>query len=158
MGLLQLYHKKKGHRSSGLLLSFWLLLTFCSIPQLRWEVNNYNTSHFDDEVTWEGFRFVYFVTFFSLISLMLIINCFSEKPPRHTTYVKYSNPNPELSASVLNRVFFGFFDRTTWVGWRRPLTEKDIYDINPENASREQVPQFDKNFQASIDKNKRSVT
>lgn len=156
-GFIQIYHKKKGHRSSGLFLVFWFLLATCSIPQLRWEVNNFNTGNFgNDEMTWEGFQFIFFVTFFSLTSVMVLLNCFSDKPPRHSSYPKYQNPNPELKASIMNRIFFGYFDRTTWVGWRRPLTETDIFDINPENASREQVPVFDKHFQRTLDKERRS--
>lgn len=155
IGVLQHYHKRKGHRSSGLLLTFWLLLAVCSIPQLRWEVNNFNTKHFDEELTYEGYRFINYVTFYSIVSIMLILNCIVDKPPRHTTYPKSPNPSPELSASMLNRAFFGFFDKTAWKGWRRPLTEQDIYDINPENASSELVPEFDKNFTRSLDKRKR---
>lgn len=138
-------------------MTFWLLLFVGSIPQLRWEVINYNTSHFEDEMTWEGYRYIFYVVYFSLVCVILFLNFFAEKPPRYSTYPKAENPSPELSASMMNRLFFGFFDSTTWKGWRRPLTEEDIYDINPEFASREQVPVFDKNFQKTIDKRKRSV-
>jgi ATP-binding cassette subfamily C (CFTR/MRP) protein 1 len=131
------------------------MMTLCSIPQLRWEINNFNTGNFD-ELNWAGFQFINYVAFFTLISVMLVFNCFSDKAPRNSSYPKYSNPSPEISASMLNRAFFFFFDRTTWKGWRHPLTEKNIYDINPENASRELVPEFDKNFQASLDKQRRS--
>ena len=87
---------------------------------------------------------------------MVILNCFSDKEPKKNTYPKSTKPNPELSASIVNKMFFGFFDRMAWTGWRRPLTEKDIFDINPENASSELVPLFDKNFQKTIDKQRRS--
>jgi hypothetical protein len=138
-----------------LLFVFWVLLTVCSIPQLRWEVNNYNTSHFDDGINWAGYRFIYFVTFFTLSSCMLVLNCFSDKPPSHTTYPKSSNPSPELGCSIVSRIFFGWFDKTTWIGWRSPLTESNIFDINPQNASHEMVPEFDKSFQRSLDNQKR---
>lgn len=134
------------------------MLTVCSVPQLRWEVNNFDTAHFesDDGLMWEGYRFINYVTFFSLISVMVILNCFIDKPPKHTTYPKATNPNPELNSSIVNRIFYGFYDRIALMGWRRPLTEKDIYDINPENASSELVPVFDKNFQKTIDNQRRS--
>lgn len=56
---------------------------------------------------------------------------------------------------MVNRSFFFFFDKTAWKGWRRPLTEEDIFDINPENASAELVPEFDKNFNDRVDKKRR---
>lgn len=156
VAILQQYHKIKGHRSSGLLLTFWLMITFCSIAQLRWEVNNFNTSHFgNDELTWEGFQFINYVTFFSFICIMLLANSFSDKPPKNSTYPKATNPSPEIKASMLNRAFFAFFDRTAWIGWRKSLVVDDIYDINPQNASRELVPEFDKSFHKNIEKQKR---
>ncbi|CRL02864.1 CLUMA_CG015851, isoform A [Clunio marinus] len=156
VAFLQQFHKIKGHRSSGLLFTFWVIFTFCSIPQLRWEVINFNTGNFDGEnISWAGIRFIIYVTFFSLISIMTILNFFSDKPPRHSSYPKATNPNPEISSSMANRAFFLFFDPTAWRGWRRPLEERDIYDINPENASSELVPEFDKHFKASVEKQKR---
>jgi ATP-binding cassette, subfamily C (CFTR/MRP), member 1 len=137
-----------------LLFVFWVLLTVCSIPQLRWEVNNYNTSHFDDGINWAGYRFIYFVTFFTLSSCMLVLNCFSDKPPSHTTYPKSSNPSPELSASFLKQIFYAWFTRTTWTGWRRPLTEDDVFDINPQDSSAELYLPFAKYFQEDLKKNK----
>lgn len=152
---LQHFHERKGHRSSGLLFMFYVLLVFCSIPQLRWEIMRFQASSLDP-LNYLGFQFIYYVTFFTLISIMLTLNLFTDKPPRYTTYPKYANPSPELSASMVNRAFFFFFDPTAWAGWRRPLTEKNIYDINPENASSELVPEFDKNFQRSLERQKRS--
>lgn len=151
--MLQQYHKVKGHRSSGILFAFWLLITLCAIPQLRWEVINFNTCNFgNDEFSWEGFQFIVFVLFFSFSSIMLILHCFSDKPPQHSTYPKPVNPSPELKASIVNRLFFWFFDKTAWTGWRNPLTEKNIYDINPSVASSELVPEFDRNFKRSLEK------
>lgn len=86
---------------------------------------------------------------------MLFLNCFADKQPRNTTYVKSDNPSPERSSSFLRQIFFQWFDRTTWVGWRRPLTEKDIYDINPEDTSGELVPPFDKYFAESVEKGRK---
>lgn len=127
------------------------------LRHFRSEVLRFNTEHFEnDGLTYEGYRFINYVVFFSLTSIMVILNAFIDKPAKHTTYPKSSKPNPELNASIVNRIFYGFFDRTAWKGWRRPLTEKDIYDINPENASSELVPAFDRNFRKTIDKHQRS--
>jgi ATP-binding cassette, subfamily C (CFTR/MRP), member 1 len=136
------------------------MLTVCSIPQLRWEVNNYNTSHFENEINWAGFQFINYTTFFTFISVMLVLNCFSDKPPKNASYPKSSNPSPEISASFLRRIFFQWFTKTTWTGWRRPLTEKDVFDINVEDSSAELYPQFAKYFKkivGNVEKNKSSV-
>lgn len=145
-------HKIAGHVTSGLLFLFWLLLVIFALPQLRWEINNFSP---DDLNRWSQFQYINYITYFSLIAVMLFLNCFADKQPRSTTYVKASNPSPEKSSSFLRQIFFQWFDHTTWVGWRRPLTEKDIYDINPEDTSTELVPPFDKYFAESVEKGRK---
>lgn len=155
-GCLQLYHKKKGHRTSGLLFVFWLLLSVCSIPQLRWEVINFKGDNFDPEINLAGFQFINFVTFFLLISVMTILNCFCDKLPRSSTYPKNENPCPELRVSILNKIFFAWLEPVILKGYRRPLVENDVFSINPENSSAELVPVFDRNFKKSqMKKNKK---
>lgn len=152
VSFLQLLHKIKGHSSSGLLFLFWLMLTVFAGAELRWEIQNYDGDNLN---TWTEFQFINYITYFSLISVMLLLNCFADKPPRSSTFNKSSNPSPELRSSFIRQIFFQWFDKTTWVGWRRPLTEKDIYDINPEDTSRELVPPFDKYFAESAEKGRR---
>lgn len=147
--VIQHYHKLIGHRASGLMFSFWFFLCFCSIPQLRYEVNNFQTASIED-LSWQGFRFLYYVAFFSMISVMFILNCFADKPPRNTTYAKYDNPSPDLAASFLRKVSYQWFTRMTWIGWRRPLVESDIYDINPEDSAPELYAPFEKYFEESV--------
>ena len=123
----------------------------CAIPQLLLELDyEANTAN-----EWEQFQYVNFIIYFSLITIMLFLNCFADKPPRSSTYHKFDNPSPELSSSFLRQLFFQWFDKICLIGWRRPLTEKDMYDINPEDTSREIVPEFDKHFYASVEKGRR---
>ena len=152
VAFLQYLHKVKGHVSSGLLFLFWLTLVVFAIPQLRWEIQTYDSENLN---SWTGFQFINYITYFTLITVMFLLNCFADKPPRKTTLKMPLNPSPELTSSFLSNILFQWFDKITWVGWRRPLTEKDIYDINPEDTSRELVPPFDKYFYESVEKNRR---
>lgn len=148
---LQYYHKVKGHRTSGLLFNFWIILMISAIPQLLLEIN-YDANSANE---WEQFQYINFIIYFTLITLMLLLNCFADKPARSTTYRKSDNPSPELSSSFLRQLFFQWFDKICLIGWRRPLTEKDMYDINPMDTSHEIVPVFDKHFYASVEKGRR---
>jgi ATP-binding cassette, subfamily C (CFTR/MRP), member 1 len=154
-GAIQFYHKKKGYPNSGLLFMFWFLLSICSTAQLRWEVINYRDDNFTPEINSNGFQFINFTTFFALISLMTILNCFCDKMPRNSSYPKFSNPSPELRASALNRIFFGWIDSTILKGYRRALTERDIFSINPQNTSAEVAPVFEKFFKKTLEIEKR---
>jgi ATP-binding cassette subfamily C (CFTR/MRP) protein 1 len=122
-----------------------------AIPQLILEID-YDANSANE---WEQFQFLNFVIYFTLVTLMLFLNCFADKPARSTTYHKSDNPSPELSASFLRQLFFQWFDQICLIGWRRPLTEKDMYDINPMDTSKEIVPVFDKHFYASVEKGRR---
>lgn len=135
---------------------FWFMLAFFAIPQLRWEVMNYNDAYFTGPtITWDGIQFLIYCTYYTLISIMVILSCFADKEPRHSSYPKFSNPSPELRVGPIIKMFFFWFDPTAWKGYRRPLVESDIYDINPENASAELVPKFDANFQRSVKKSEK---
>lgn len=146
MYLLKL-HKCKGHQASIFLFIFWFILSFCAIPQLRWEVNNLNID-FTEEI-WSSYNFLSFTIFFTLISLMTILSAFHDKSPHVSTFPKAEKPSPELKAGPLNQLFFHWFSPMTWTGFKRPLIEEDIFDINPQFASNELVPIFDRNFQRS---------
>jgi len=129
---------------------------FCAIPQFRSEIIHFDGDAFEnEELSWASFQFYNFMVFFGLLVIMLALNLFSDSPPRSTTHAKHANPSTELSASFLNQIFFFWFDPLTWKGWKRPLEEKDIYDINPEDSCAELVPPFDKYFKESVEKGKR---
>lgn len=140
--------------TSGLLFLFWLVLVVFAIPQLRSEIQNYDSENL---TRWTEFQFINFIIFFALITIMLLLNCFADKEPRSSTYVvtKVRMPSPEQRSSFLNQISFQWFTHITWIGFRRPLTESDIFDIHPENTSRELVPPFDKYFAESIEKGRR---
>lgn len=133
---------------------FWLILVIFAIPQLRSEIQNYDRENLN---SWTEFQFINYIIYFSLITIMLLLNCFADKQPRKTTYVitNTKRPSPEQTSSFLNQILFQWFFKTVWIGYRRPLTEDDIYDINPENTSRELVPPFDKYFAESVEKGRR---
>lgn len=132
---------------------FWFFLVVGAIFELLYTINYLAPS--ESQSSWEQFQYVNYITYFSLISVMWFLNCFADKEPRNTTYHKFDNPSPELSSSFVRQIFFQWFDKTVYLGWKRPLTEKDMYDINPADTSRELVPPFDKYFNESVEKNQR---
>ncbi|KAG5675829.1 hypothetical protein PVAND_005699 [Polypedilum vanderplanki] len=155
VGMLQYLHKIKGHHTSGILFNFWILLVFCATPQLFFEIRNIVNDGFPEEITFDQWSFIYYCTYYSLACVMLLLNCFSDKKPRNSTFPKYSNPSPELSVSFLNKLHFQWFTRIAWLGFLRPLNENDLYDIHPQDSCAELYPPFHKHFQESIEKNRR---
>lgn len=149
-------HKIKGHHTSGVLFLFWLLLSFLGIFQLFHEVRNFGQEELIvNDMNISQLQFFNYVAYFSIISLMTILNCFSDKPPNHTDYPKSSNPCPELTASFISKIHFFWFSKVCYLGFFRPLTEKDLYDVRPQDACTETHPLFEKEFAKSVNKNKK---
>ncbi|KAJ2649364.1 Transporter of the ATP-binding cassette (ABC) [Coemansia sp. RSA 1250] len=44
-------------------------------------------------------------------------------------------PAPELTASIAQLMFFSWMDPMIWLGYKRPLEPKDLYDLMPEDHS-----------------------
>lgn len=152
------FHKLKGHLTSGLLFLFWLFLTFFAIPQLRHEVMNVDTPiDIDNPEIENTFQFYNYVAYFSMICIMTVLNCFADKPPKYSTYPKSLHPRPckELFVSFLDQIHFFWFTRMCILGWRRPLVESDLYDIPPQDTCAEVHPPFEREFNASMEKNKK---
>lgn len=149
-------HKIKGHLTSGLLFQFWLFLSFLAIPQMRYEVLTMGEEKFPEGTNFENmFQFYNYMTYFTLICIMAILNCFADKPPKYSTYPKslHPRPCPEQFVSFVDKIHFFWFTKICILGWRRPLVESDLYDIPPQDTCAEVHPPFEREFNASVEKN-----
>lgn len=148
-------HKIKGHNSSGLLFIFWFLLSFMSMFQLFHVVRNIGQENIVNDMNISQIYFFNYVVYYTLISLLTILNCFADKPPNHSDYPKTLSPCPELTASFTNKIHFFWFSKTCYLGFMRPLTEKDLFDIRPQDTCAETFPKFEKQFTKSVKKNQK---
>ncbi|XP_049277102.1 multidrug resistance-associated protein 1 isoform X2 [Anopheles funestus] len=149
-GVLVYLNKHYGMRTSGLLFLFWFLLAICSIPRTRTEVRAYNARVLED--TWAEYQFISFLIFFSLTCIMFLLNFFVDKPPRQSKYEITDKDCPELSASFPSRIFFAWFDRLAWVGFKKPLEVEDLWTMKPEDSSKEVSPAFLHHWNKTLEK------
>ncbi|XP_014250192.1 multidrug resistance-associated protein 1-like [Cimex lectularius] len=145
---LILVHREKGIRSSGLLFLMWTLLVILAVPQLGSVIKKYILN---DYILIDITFFVYFA--FALVSLGL--NFFADAEPLHADYPEVTNPCPEYNASFPSQLFFTWFDSFIFRGYRQPLTNSDLWNMNYEDMSRAVIPQFDKYWNASVQKKTR---
>nr|XP_021201313.2 multidrug resistance-associated protein 1 isoform X4 [Helicoverpa armigera] len=143
------YNRKYGMRASGVLFFFWLLLILAGLPQLQSEVKaHYNLS--DDENV--QYNFVSYMVYYPLIILMFLLNCFADLPPKDTPYKYEKNQCPENASGFPSRLTYSWFDPLALTGFRRSLTEEDLWALNPQDSSTEVVPKFDKFWEKSLRK------
>ncbi|XP_059614039.1 multidrug resistance-associated protein 1-like [Phlebotomus argentipes] len=150
---LMLLHKRKGIRSSGLMFLFWLAIVFLAIFRFRSQLMNFDPDGetTEEQIDFHTYQYASVITHFSLCVIMLLLNCFSDKPPEDR--IKVGKPSPEISSSFLRKLFFQWFDPMTWKGYRKPLEISDMWDLNTEDQSRSLIPGFDKHWYTSVQKN-----
>ncbi|XP_058124357.1 multidrug resistance-associated protein 1 isoform X3 [Anopheles coustani] len=143
-------NKLYGMRTSGLLFLFWLLLAICSIPRVRTEIRQHDAR--ENPNAWEEYQFISFMIFFAITCLLFLLNFFVDKAPRVSKYEITKKDCPELAASFPSRIFFGWFDRLAWVGFRKPLEVEDLWNMRPEDSSKEVSPAFLANWNKTLEK------
>ncbi|XP_055636687.1 multidrug resistance-associated protein 1-like isoform X2 [Toxorhynchites rutilus septentrionalis] len=154
--ILYYFFRKFGIQSSGTIFIFWFLKMFFGIIQMRTEANLHSERTGDIEssetIVFAEYQFVNYTLQYALICLMLLMEVIPDQAPRYSDFPKQKNPNPELRSSFVVRLLYLYFDSFTWRGFRKPLTDNDMYDLNPEDTSRELIPPFDKYWNESVEK------
>lgn len=146
-------NRRFGLRTSGLQFLFWTLLLICGIPQLRTQIRDrHKRQEKDIDDSYEEYFFTSYLIFFIFSLAVWILNCYADKEPLQTKYPKSQKPYPEQGASFLSRLFYTWFDPLAWKGYRRPLEQKDLWDMNPEDSSKEIMPIFLKYWDRSVAK------
>lgn len=67
--------------------------------------------------------------------------------------IAFQNPSPERGASFLSKIFYTWYDGMVWKGFRKPLEYSDLWDLNPQNMTKEVRPVFEKHWLRAVGKN-----
>ncbi|KAJ8721588.1 hypothetical protein PYW07_002363 [Mythimna separata] len=143
------YNRKYGMRASGVLFFFWILLILAGLPQLQSQIIAHRNLSDDENVQ---YNFVSYMVYYPLIILMFLLNCFADLPPKDSPYKYDKNQCPENASGFPSRLTFSWFDPLALTGFRRSLTEEDLWALNPQDSSTEVVPKFDKFWERSLKK------
>ncbi|CAF1308417.1 unnamed protein product, partial [Adineta steineri] len=131
------YERLKSVFASGLLFIFWLLVSLASIPDII---------HYSVTISlWIVFISVWLHFLFAFG--LFITNCFAEK------YI-ISDVVPELYVSFPSRIFFGWVTPLILRGYKKPLTEKDCWQLSKSEQTVtvvHQVQNFMKDTKISYD-------
>ncbi|KAL1463595.1 hypothetical protein WDU94_015335, partial [Cyamophila willieti] len=153
LGALILLNRSRGLRASGCIFLFALLLVLCGVAQYRTELTEaMSENHTVD------YPFVSYMIYFPCIVSLLILNFFADAAPTFSEHPVTEKPSPEYRASFPSKLIFAWFDRMAWLGYKKPLEAKDLWDLNHEDMSREVVPVFDRHWKDSLRKAQGSPT
>lgn len=135
------------------------MLTVLSIPRFRSEIR-LNQLRSDglledspNQFESEHYIFVSFLISFITSALIVLLNCFADTEPQQMKYATGEKPCPERSSSFPSKLFFQWFDSFIWMGFRRPLVNEDLWQMNPEDTSTVVAPKFMKYWNQTVAKN-----
>uniref|UniRef100_A0A3Q2QHM4 Multidrug resistance-associated protein 1 n=1 Tax=Fundulus heteroclitus TaxID=8078 RepID=A0A3Q2QHM4_FUNHE len=142
------YERIKGVQSSGVMLIFWLLALLCATVTFRSKI----LQALGEPETVCIWRYTTFYIYYAFLLVALVLSSLTDQPPLFSQ----ANPCPEPGASFLSRITFWWITGMMMVGYRRPLEEKDLWSLNPEDCSQKVVPQLVHRWNSECQKVKRS--
>ncbi|XP_061170519.1 multidrug resistance-associated protein 1-like [Saccostrea echinata] len=127
--------------SSGILITFWILLLGCSTVPLQSAI-----SYRPSCVT----SIIYYV-YFTIICVQFVLYSFADKPGHpHYTFLGQKENSPEETASVLNRWVFWWFNGLVLTAYRRTLDVKDLWKQVNYLRSETCVPELEQNWKDEV--------
>uniref|UniRef100_A0A673LNI6 ABC-type glutathione-S-conjugate transporter n=1 Tax=Sinocyclocheilus rhinocerous TaxID=307959 RepID=A0A673LNI6_9TELE len=102
---------------SGSLFVFWLLQVLCAIFQFQ-------TLLRDEEIA-DLPRFCLFYISYGLQLIAWVLSAIADVSPE----------NPEARATFLSRITFNWFNSMVIKGYKRPLVQEDMWDLNEKDSS-----------------------
>ncbi|KAF4093148.1 hypothetical protein AMELA_G00028850 [Ameiurus melas] len=145
------YERMKGVQSSGVMLNFWLVALVCATVTFRSKI----LQALDEPAAIDLFRYTTFYIYYALLLISLILSCISDQLPLFSPAVKDPNPCPEAGASFLSRISFWWITGLMMRGYKKPLEEKDLWSLNPDDESQMVVPQLVRRWNHECNKGKR---
>lgn len=127
--------KEKAVDSASLCL-FWFFQVLCHIFPFQTLIRG---ALKQGEVT-DVPRFCLFYITFALELCAFVLSAVADVPPEALERVKR---NPETGAAFLSRITFNWFNSMVLTGYKRPLVQEDLWDLNEEDTTRHISEQFE---------------
>uniref|UniRef100_A0A8C2XTH6 Canalicular multispecific organic anion transporter 1 n=1 Tax=Cyclopterus lumpus TaxID=8103 RepID=A0A8C2XTH6_CYCLU len=110
--------RREGSVDSATLFLFWFFLVLCDIFPFQTLLR---------EALHDVPRFCLFYISFGLELIALILSAVADVPPEAEELVK---KNPEVGAVFLSRITFSWFSSMVVKGFKRPLVQGDMWELN----------------------------
>ncbi|MEQ2208180.1 hypothetical protein XENOCAPTIV_028948, partial [Xenoophorus captivus] len=137
--------RKERAVDSASLFIFWLLLVLCDIftfQTLLREALKQTQGNVRDVP-----RFFLFYTSFGLEVIALILSALADIPPEAKELVK---KNPEAGAVFLSRITFHWFNSMAVKGYKKPLVQEDMWELNEAESTGYISQHFDHHMQYEL--------
>ncbi|XP_051945451.1 canalicular multispecific organic anion transporter 1 isoform X1 [Xyrauchen texanus] len=121
---------------SGSLFLFWLLLVVCQVFQFQTLLRD----ALSQEEIVDLPRFCLFYISYGLQLIAFVLSAIADVSPE---VKKLSKKNPEATATFLSRITFNWFNSMVFKGYKRPLVQEDMWDLNEKDSTHSICQQFE---------------
>lgn len=127
----------RGLHTSGVIWFYFLISIISGAPNLHASIHWYSTQFYE----WLFMIAQYFVTI-----LLFLIYCFADTLPQNEKKNIERPDCPKESASFLSRLSFSWFTSMAILGWKKPLTISDLWQVRDADKSSCIFANFNKNW------------
>ncbi|XP_026080611.1 canalicular multispecific organic anion transporter 1-like isoform X1 [Carassius auratus] len=121
---------------SGSLFVFWLLQVLCAVFQLQTLLRD----ALNQEEVSDLPRFCLFCISYALQLIALVLSAIADVSPE---VKRISKTNPEAKATFLSRITFNWFNSMVIKGFKRPLVQEDMWDLNEKDCTQTICQEFE---------------
>uniref|UniRef100_A0A9J7X6J7 ABC-type glutathione-S-conjugate transporter n=1 Tax=Cyprinus carpio carpio TaxID=630221 RepID=A0A9J7X6J7_CYPCA len=121
---------------SGSLFVFWLLQVLCAVFQFQTLLRDALNK---EEIT-DLPRFCLFYISYGLQLIALVLSAIADVSPE---VKRISQTNPEAKATFLSRITFNWFNSMVIKGFKRPLVQEDMWDLNEKDSTQTICQEFE---------------
>ena len=139
----------RGVHTSGVIWFYFLLLVLCGVPPLHGHI------HWHPPPTYE---WILYCCQYSVTIITFVVTCFADRLPENEKRKTSKECCPKESASFVSRLLFSWFTSTAILGWKKPLTVSDLWQIRDGDKSCAIHSQFNDNWESLKGKGSRSPT
>ncbi|RWS04145.1 canalicular multispecific organic anion transporter 2-like protein, partial [Dinothrombium tinctorium] len=154
--VLMLFHRKKGIHTSGVLFFFWLFLSVATLINYRTILSSLLDSN---SQKWSN-KFLYTtrISYVPVVIAQFILCCFADARAEYFTAGQdYKNLCPAEFSSFLSQITFWWVNGLVILGVKRPLQQKDMWDLSLRYKTVEVLKRFSKFWNKSAVKGMKFV-
>uniref|UniRef100_A0A3Q3L1J3 ATP-binding cassette, sub-family C (CFTR/MRP), member 2 n=1 Tax=Mastacembelus armatus TaxID=205130 RepID=A0A3Q3L1J3_9TELE len=136
--------RREGAVDSAILFLFWLLLVLCNIFPFQTLIREALKQGAVNDVP----RFCLFYISFGLQLIALILSAVADIPVELRELAK---KNPEIGAVFLSRITFNWFNSMVVKGYKQPLVQEDMWELNEAESTAYINQRFQYFMQSELD-------
>ncbi|GIY40685.1 multidrug resistance-associated protein 1 [Caerostris darwini] len=142
--------RKKGKVTSGVLFLFSLFLCLGTAGGYYTALQKTFNEKFKYDEEFEHYQFTMIVLYFAFSFIFLILNCFADLRVKPSQIPK--RQSPEEGSSFISFLTFWWFNPMAFLGYKKPLSAEDMWELGDENKSETLQAEFDKYWRPLVNK------